>query len=136
MRIRFAAMVIFATISVFLFSRPFVPRSSLSSFFVAGVPFLLSRPLPNRRLLFRRMALDERELIYLRRIDSTAITVYFSLFFGWLLVGTILATVFSIVPSTLPLPIRMVTTALQTLPGFVLVHSVVGLVLFGRDERT
>ena len=106
------------------------------SFFVAGVPFLLSRPLPNRRLLFRRLRLDEREAIYLRRVDSAAITVFFSLFLGWLLVGTFLTTVFSIVPATMPLPIRAVTTSLQTLPGFVLVHSVVGLILFGRDERT
>lgn len=133
MRRRFAVMLGLAVVSVGLFLLPMVPWSSISAMFISSVPFLLSRPLPNRKILFRRGELDEREVQYLRRIDSVAITVFFGAFIAWLILGFTLSSIEWTGQSVVS--IHMISVALQTIPGFVLIHSIVGLTLFGRDQR-
>jgi hypothetical protein len=130
LRARFGVLLALSAVSVFLVACPLFPWSSIAGLLLAAVPFLLSRPLRRHRVLFRRAALDEDEQARLSRTDGIAITVFFTAYLLWLVVGLVGSRLADIHIGDFLL--GWVVVALQTLPVFVLIHSLVGIIVFSR----
>lgn len=103
---------------------------SLVGVFVACALFLMSRPFPGRKLLFRSEPLDERETAHLHRTDSIAITIFFGGFILWWIVAFVVSSIGG--EAFFVGPLRWLTVGIQTIPGFVLIHSVTGSIVFSR----
>ena len=130
MRVRFGILIAVSAAALVFFALGQVASFSVIGVFSACVLFLIGRPLPGRKLLFKSEPLDEREVAHLHRTDSIAITAFFMGFILWWLI--IFAWSLIDRDRSFVSPFRWFTVAMQTIPGFALIHSVTGFVVFSR----
>ena len=94
--------------------------------------------MPGSRMLFRRGRLDEREKKLLHRTDSLSITILVGVIIVQFGIFVLVVATELRIPYGLPRPILfgLVTSnspAILTVPFFVLIHAVTGLVVFTRQ---